>query len=181
MRIFMRILLTLYILCVLFIAGVTLACAWGIIDIIHPQYWVAGLYSNTAVGIIVSIIGLALIALSIVLMFSGVRKRGAKAALIQETGTGAISISLSAIEEMSTRHILANPAIRNVKVSVLINEAKVTISAKLAVLEDTRIPDVLHGLQTSLKEHVEVLSGIEVNKISLLVEKTSQVVKARVE
>ena len=55
------------------------------------------------------------------------------------------------------------------------------ISAKMAIAEGANIPEILLSLQTSLKEHIELLAGIEVNKILLLVEKTSQVVKARVE
>ncbi len=181
MRIFMRILLTLYILGVLFVAGVMLICAWGIIDIVHPTYWLSSLYDNSTVRIVASVIGIAIIALSIALMFSGIRKRKPKSALIKVTETGAISISLSAMEEMATRHIEANPAIRSVKSYVSVKDSKVNISAKLAVNEGSNIPEVLLSLQTSLKEQIEILTGVEVNKILLLVEKTSQVVKARVE
>lgn len=181
MRIFMRILLTVYILGVLFVAGVMLLCAWGIIDVVHPGYWVSSLYNNSAVRIIASVISIAVVMLSIALMFSGIRKRKPKSALIKVTGTGAISISLSAMEEMATRYIEENTAIRSVKSYVAIKDSKVDISAKLAVTEGSNIPEVLLSLQTGLKEHIEILTGVQVNKILLLVEKTSQVVKARVE
>ena len=124
MRIFMRILLTLYILAVLFVSGVVLACTWGIIDVIHPQYWVSMLYGNGLVQLVVSVIGIAVIVLSIALMFSGIRKRKPKSALIKTTGNGAISISLSAIEEMATRHIVTNPSVKSVKTSVAVKDSK---------------------------------------------------------
>lgn len=181
MRIFMRILLTLYILCVLFIAGAVLAMAWGIIEIAHPSYWLTMLYENSGVQIIVSVISIAIVIVSFLLMFSGVRRRKPKSALIQATGNGQISIALSAIEEMAIKHIAVNSAIRSVRASVAVRDSKVDISAKMAVAEGTNIPEVLLSLQTSLKEHIELLCGIEVNKILLLVEKTTQVVKARVE
>ncbi|MDD5016940.1 MAG: alkaline shock response membrane anchor protein AmaP [Eubacteriales bacterium] len=181
MRIFMRFLLTLYILFVLFISGAALACTWGIIQTVHPEYWLGLLYGDNTVRFVVSVILVAVIVLSILLMFSGIKKRKPKSALINQTGNGTISISLSAIEEMATRHIAANEAVRSVKAFVSVKDSKVNISAKLAVAEGTQIPDILLTLQTSLKENIELLSGIEVNKILLLVEKTSQVVKARVE
>ncbi|MGI5849717.1 MAG: alkaline shock response membrane anchor protein AmaP [Christensenellales bacterium] len=181
MRIFMRFLLTIYILFVLFIAGVTLACTWGLIEYVHPQYWMSLLYDNSTVRIIISIIGVAVIVLSIALMFSGIRKRGPKSALIKSTLGGTISISVSAIEEMAMRHVAAHESIRSVKVTSNVKDSKINISAKLAVAEGSNIPDILLSLQTSLKEHIELLAGIQVNKITLLVEKTSQVVKARVE
>lgn len=181
MRIFMRILLTLYILCVLFVAGVVLACAWNIIEMTHPMYWVSQLYQNTTVIIVASVVGVLIVLMSLVLMFGRNRRREPKSALIAETGNGGIMITLSAIEEMATRHMLESPSVRSVKVGVGVKESKVDLSAKLAVMEETNIPETLKALQTSLKEHIEVLSGIEVGKITLLVEKTSQVVKARVE
>lgn len=181
MRIFMRILLTLFLLCMLFFAVILLFCAWNIIDISYPQLWTVLLYSNVWTRVLVSAIGIVLIVVSFMLMFARSRKRQVKTALITETGTGAISISLSAIEEMAVKHILAGSSIRNAKVNVSFKEAKVNLTVKLAVAEGTNIPQVLQSLQMSTKQEVETYAGVEVGKIVLLVEKTAQVVKARVE
>ncbi len=181
MRIFMRILLTLYILFVLFIAGVTLCCAWGIISIDYPSWWLEQLYGSTAVIWIVSVIGVAVVIVSFMLMFSGIRRRKPKAANIRHTDKGAISITVTALEEMSMRFIAAHDAVRTVKATVIVRDSKLIVNARLALAEGTNIPEVLQELQTGLKAHIELLAGIEVNKIILLVEKTTQVVKARVE
>ncbi len=181
MRIFMRFLLTLYILFVLFVAGVTLVCTWGLISSAYPEQWLAALYTDAAVQIVISVIGVVVIVLSIMLMFSGIRKQKQKSALINSTANGTISISLNAIEEMAVRHMMENPAIRTVKANIASKDAKVNISAHVSISEDTNIPETLLALQTSLKSHIELLAGIEVNKITLLVDKTSHVVKARVE
>ena len=181
MRIFMRFLLTLYILFVLFVAGTVILCTWGILDSVHPAYWLDTLYTDSIVQIVVSVISIAVIMLSIALMFSGIRKKKQKTALINATGNGDIAISLSAIEEMSVRYMMDNPSIRSVKATVTNRDNKVRISARLAVTEETNIPETLVALQTGLKAHIELLAGIEVKKIMLLVDKTSQVVKARVE
>jgi len=181
MRIFMRIFLTVYILCVLFIAGVILACAWGIIDVSHPYYWLTQLYQDTTVIVVVSIIGVLVVLLSLVLLFTRSKKRGPKAALIIRTPNGGISITLSAIEEMAMRHILANTAVRSAKVRVGVKENKVKLTSNVTVAEETNIPGTLQDLQASLKVHIETLCGIEVDDITLLVEKTAQVAKARVE
>ena len=181
MRIFMRILLTLYILFVLFIAGVTLCCAWGLISVDYPAWWLDQLYGNTAVIWIVSIIGVAVVIVSFMLMFSGIRRRKPKAANVRHTDKGVISITVTALEDMSMRFIAAHEAVRTVKAAVIVRDAKLIVNARLAVAEGTNIPEVLQELQTGLKAHIELLAGIEVNKIMLLVEKTTQVVKARVE
>jgi uncharacterized alkaline shock family protein YloU len=177
----MRFLLTIYILAVLFISAMALGLVWGFIDQIHPQYWLSLLYADSLARLVVSIIVVVIILLSLMLMFYGIRKRKPKSALIKNSGLGAVFISINAIEEMAMRHMATNEAVRNVKASISIKDSKANISARLSLSEGTNMPEVLVSLQTSLKEHIEVLSGIEVNKILLLVEKTSQAVKARVE
>ncbi len=181
MRIFMRILLTLYIILILFIAGVTLCCAWGIISFDYPSWWLDQLYGNVAVMWIVSVVGVAVVIVSFMLMFSGIRRRKPKAAIVRHTDKGVISITVTALEEMSMRFIAAHDAVRHVKAAVTVRDAKLVVNARLAVAEGTNIPDVLQELQSGLKANIELLAGIEVNKIVLLVEKTTQVVKARVE
>lgn len=181
MRIFMRFLLTVYILIILFASVVVLGCAWGIINVADPQTWLALLYADNFTKLMTSIIVIAIILLSLLLMFYGIRRKKPKSALIKSTGLGGVFISINAIEEMAMRHIASHEAVRNVKTSIKIRDSKANITAKIAIAEGTNIPEVLLSLQTSLKEHIEVLAGIEVNKIHLLVEKTSQVAKARVE
>jgi uncharacterized alkaline shock family protein YloU len=121
------------------------------------------------------------IIVSIMLMFSGIRRRKPKAALVRVTEGGSISISISALEEMVTRFIAANESVRTVRAAAWVRDSKLNVQAKLSVAEGTNIPETMQAIQAGLKAHIELLSGIEVNKIMLLVEKTTQVVKARVE
>lgn len=177
----MRILLTLYLLFFIAIAGVVLCCAWGLISIDYPSWWLSQVYTNLSVKLIVSVVAVVVVIVSFMLMFSGIRRRKPKAALVRVTEGGAISISISALEEMVTRFIAANESVRTVRATARVRDSKLNVQAKLAVGEGTNIPETLQAIQTGLKAHIELLSGIEVNKIMLLVEKTTQVVKARVE
>lgn len=181
MRLFLRVLLTLYILFVLFVIGIILACAWGLIDQIHPHYWVRMLYEDGTVFWSVTLGGIAVALLSIALMFSGVRKRKPRTASVCVTEIGTISISLTALEEMATRYITADAAIRSVRATASVHDGKLKLSAVMSIADGTNLPEVLSALQTGLKSHIEVLAGIEVERIKLLVEKTAQMVKARVE
>ena len=181
MRLIIRLLFTLYILFVLFVIGVTLGCVWGFIDQVHPQYWVQNLYGNTTVFWAVTLGGILIAILSVVLMFSGARRRKPKTAFVSAAQGGSISITLSAIEEMAMRYIAADDAVRSVRASVAVRDGKLIVKANMAVAEGTNIPSVLQALQSGLKQHIETMAGIEVLKILLLVEKTAQVIKARVE
>jgi uncharacterized alkaline shock family protein YloU len=179
MRIFMRILLTLYLLFFIAIAGVVLCCAWGLISIDYPS--LDQVYTDLGVKWIVSLIAVAVIIISFMLMFSGIRRRKPRAALVRVTEGGVISISISALEEMATRFIVSNESVRTVRATAWVRDSKLNVQAKLSVTDGTNIPETLQTIQTGLKGHIELLSGIEVNKIMLLVEKTTQVAKARVE
>lgn len=181
MRFLTRLLLTLYILLVLFVVVVTLGCAWKLIDVAFPQYWLSLLYENTAVIWIVSAICIVVALVSFMLMFSGIRKRKPKTAKIGTSEGGAIFVTLNALEEMATRHIASHSAVKSVNVRVSVRDGKACFTSRMTVVEGTCIPDVLSSLQKSLKEHIETLSGITVDKITLFVDKTAQVVKARVE
>jgi uncharacterized alkaline shock family protein YloU len=181
MRIFMRILLTLYLLFFLAVAGITICCAWGLISMDYPTWWLDQVYNNLGVKWIVSVISMVVIIISFMLMFSGIRRRKPKTALVRMTEGGTISITISALEEMTMRFVAANASVRTVKATAVVRDSKLNVQAKMAVAEGTNIPEVLQSIQAGLKTHIETLSGIEVNKIMLLVEKTAQVVKARVE
>ena len=181
MRIFIRVLLTLYILFVLCIAVLAALCAWNIIGEGQTQVWLGTLYSNVWSKIIVTAAAFLLILISFVLMFARTSKKEPASALITETGIGSISVSLSAIEEIVVRHLYTESSVRNAKVGVRVRDSKVYLNCKLAVSEGTNIPNVLTALQTGTKQEIETYAGVEVGKISILVEKTSQVVKARVE
>ena len=177
----MRILLTLYLLFFLAVAVITVCCAWGLISMDYPAYWLDQVYGNLGVKWIVSAIALVVVVVSLMLMFSGIRRRKPKTAMIRMTEGGIISITISALEEMTMRFVAANESVRTVKATACVRDSKLNVQAKLAVAEGTNIPEVLQSLQTGLKTHIQTLAGIEVNKIMLLVEKTTQIVKARVE
>ncbi len=181
MRIFIRVLLTLYIIFVLCIAVVTMLSAWNVIVIDYTQSWLDTLYASGWAKIIVTIIAIVVIIVSFMLMFARTRKREPKSALITTTETGSIAISLSAVEEMATKHMLKNDAVKSAKVNVSVKDSKIDISSKLTVAEGSNIPEVLSSLQLSTKQEVETYAGVSIGKISVLVERTMQVVKARVE
>lgn len=181
MRFFMRLLLTLYILMVLFLVCVTLGCAWGLIDVAFPQYWLMQLVGDTLTIWVVSAVGIVVALVSLMLMFSGIRKRKPKSARITTLDGGAIFVTFNALEDMATRHIAFDSAVKSVSVRVAVRDGKASFTSRMTVVEGTCIPEVLSGLQKSLKEHIETLSGITVDKVTLYVDKTAQVVKARVE
>ncbi len=172
-RILLRILLTIYILAFIFLSGVVLACAWGLIDIIHPKFWVDMLYGNTAVKIIASAIALIVIVMSLKFMFTGARERKIKTKTLKETDTGSIKISVLALQDMVNRFVTEIHEIRNYKTNIVTTDKGIDIELSLAVLPGTNIPELTGSLQAGVKDNIETLSGIGVGNINILVTDTS--------
>jgi hypothetical protein len=172
-RIFLRILLTIYILAFIFISGVVLACAWGIIDIIHPQYWLGMLYANIVVKIIASAIAALIIVLSLKFMFTGARERKIKTKTLRVSETGSIKISILALQDMVNRYVTEINEIRNYKTKILVTDKGINIEISMAVLPGTNIPELTATLQTGIKDNIETLSGIGVGNTDILITDTS--------
>ena len=181
MRIFIRVLLTLYIIFMICIAVVTMLGAWNVIAQATAQGWLDTMYTSVWAKIIITIIAVIVIIVSFMLMFARTRKKEPKTALITSTETGSIAIALSAIEEMATKHMLKNDAVKSARVNVGVKDSKIDLTGKLTIAEGTNIPEVLSSLQLSTKQEIETYAGVSVGKISVLVERTMQVAKARVE
>lgn len=172
-RIFLRILLTLYILIFIFISCIVLACTWGLINHIHPLYWVDLLYENFVVKIVASIICIVIILMSLKFMFTGARERRIKTKILRESEAGTIRLSVLALQDMVNRFVTEISDIRNFKTNIITTERGINIELSLAVLPGTNIPELTSSLQAGIKDNIETLSGIGVGNINILVTDTS--------
>lgn len=172
-RIFLRILLTFYILVFIFISGIVLACTWGLINQIHPLYWVNLLYNNTVVKIVTSAICTVILLMSLKFMFTGARERKIKTKILRESEAGTIRLSVLALQDMVNRYVTEIGDIRNYKTKIVTTEKGINIELSLAVLPGTNIPELTASLQTGIKDNIETLSGIGVGNINILVTDTS--------
>lgn len=172
-RIVLRILLTLYILSFIFIAGIVIFCAWGLIDRIHPQWWLDNLYGDMTVKIIATAIAALIIGLSLKFIFTGGKEKRVRTKTLKETEGGSIRISVLALQDMVTRYVVELKDVRNHKVKIITNEKGIDIDLKLAVIPGTNIPELTSSLQAGLKDNIETFSGICVNHVDILVADTS--------
>lgn len=117
--------------------------------------------------------GLVLLLISIKLLFAGKAKKmeiRPASALMRQTEIGGTFISLEAIDAMAQKHCRSLQRVKDCKTTLQSNETGVTIGIRLCVLPDTDVVSLSSELQKTLKEHIESLTGIQVNEIGILVE-----------
>lgn len=118
-----------------------------------------------------------LLLICIKLVFVG-RNKGEKAernaapasTLMQQTDIGGTFISLDAIDSMVQKHCRSQERVRDCHSTLRALEDGVTIGIRLSVLPDTDVATLSQQLQTSLRDYIQSLTGINVKEIGILVE-----------
>ena len=116
---------------------------------------------------------LFLLSLAILVGFNRGDKAPAQApvtsAVVSTGDYGTTQIALSAIDAMVQRHCRTNIKIREVNSVITLQENGIGIQLKLSLLNDANIPETTEALRTSLREHIESLTGIQVREVSMMV------------
>ena len=123
-----------------------------------------------------------LLLIAIMLMLAGRGEKSAVAdkqaapvsALMQQTELGGTFISLDAVDGMVQKHCRAQERVRDCHSTLRALDDGVTIGIRLSVLPDTDVASLTQQLQTSLREYVQSLTGINVKEIGILVESAAE-------
>jgi len=182
-KLFDKILLALLLIIALGISLLLVALAIRFFPLVNLQDILALLYEGVPNALILGGSGLALLAITLKLMFSGEKKHQEPTSTLVHTGElGAAFITLSAIDAMIQKHCRANSKIRDVVSMVRASrDSGVTISVRLSLLPETEIPLLTQELQLSLKEYIEKHAGINVREIGILIENASSTPTGRVD
>ena len=142
---------------------------------------VAGVITNGMIEnrLILGGIGLVLLVIALRLFVAmGKKKEKAAAApkpvnaLILSQDNGTAFISIQALDAMVQRHCRANPKVKECESNIAVGtgeDGTIAIGLKLAVNNETVLPEFTKALQDSLKEYVETYGGISVRNVDILI------------
>lgn len=171
MNLFQRLLIFLFTLLVILCTFFLTIYSFGILSEGYLEEIVSRSYGRYEVGIL-SLVVLLLAIYLLQPLTSSPRKREA---LIQETELGSLMVSLDAIGNLIEKEVLGREGIEQVKTRLNWLEDGLEIRLRLKVLPQLELPGLTSGLQSSLREHIEKLTGVKVYAIKILVEEiTSQ-------
>ena len=176
-----RILLVVLCLCGVAVSVVGALTMLRVIPLTDLIAFLQALYDNLLYTAIVVAAALLVAIVCIKLLFSGTAPKTPQNALIKVTDNGAVRMSLSAIDAMAQKHVRQNDRVRDVKSSVGLVENGIRIRLRLTLMPEAVIPEVTAQLQTTLKDYIESLSGINVKEVLVFVEDMTNTPKPRVE
>ena len=178
LKFFDRLLLGILLIAAILVSFVLFAMAANFLKEDVVTNFISLFYMYPRNALILAGSGLVLLLICIKLLFAG---RGKKAdvrpasALMKQTELGGTFIALEAIDSMVQKHCRAVPRVKDVHTTLQSTETGVTVGIRLCVLPDTDVVTLSSELQKSLKENVEMLTGIHVNEIGVLVESAAPV------
>ncbi|NLU37242.1 MAG: alkaline shock response membrane anchor protein AmaP [Clostridiales bacterium] len=180
MRIFDRILLTLYTLFGIFLSVILFGIALNIID-----YQV--LLSKLSSGIhgwdafILGIIAVILFLVSIRLLIAGYTRRKSVSALLMNTELGIIRVSVNTLDTLTQKAVRSFQEVRDIKSLVLTEPDGIRVQLKVSILPDVEMPELTRNIQQKVKEYIESLAGIAVKEVQVYIENLVVAKQARVD
>ena len=176
-----RILLVVLCLCGVAVSVAGALTMLRVIPLTDLIAFLQALYDNLLYTALVIVAALLVAIICIKLLFSGTAPKTPQNALIKTTENGAVRISISALDAMAQKHVRQNEKVRDVKSSVVIVENGIRFRLRISLMPESIIPEVTAQLQTTLKDYVEGLSGINVKEVLVFVEDMGNAPKPRVE
>lgn len=115
-------------------------------------------------------VSLTLLVASIWLMFNLLRSPSRPRAVEQVNEHGEIRISINTVESLARKATMRIRGITDLKSKVTVSESGLSVFLKVTVDGEGPIPELTERLQTSVKEHVETIAGVDVVNVSVSVE-----------
>jgi uncharacterized alkaline shock family protein YloU len=175
-----------------FVIGIALILllfmAFNWIGFDHAVRYLDNVYRNPAVAYPFIAVAIVLLLISVRLFILGIRRpEGRMRAALQMTEYGLVRVSYQALQNLAASAASEVQGIHDLKTRIRSGKYGLEIDLFANVDGRTAIPELSERLQTSVKEHVERMSGLSVAAVTVLIGKANAgqpappVLKSRVE
>lgn len=157
----------------LIIIALLLVFAFSVLDIIPGDSFTT--FFNRVkenamyVTLIIAIIAL-LIIYAVSLMFIATKKSPPNHTLIKVTENGSIRITLQTITTIAVKTARALAGVKDVRIVTDTAPEGIVLYVRVAVMNDAVIPEITSQLQSTIKENIETVAGLQVKEIPILVD-----------
>jgi uncharacterized alkaline shock family protein YloU len=114
-------------------------------------------------------IAVSLVVISFCMMFLCVRGQESST-LIKATENGSIRISLDTVNAIAAKAVKSVPLVRDVRVKAVNTEKGMVVNVKIALMNDSVIPEVTMQVQNVIKSQAENIFGLAIAEVPILVD-----------
>lgn len=104
------------------------------------------------------------------IMFLGAGRAQPDSTVIRNTENGCIRVSIDTINSIALRIAKANQTVRDCRVRTHVTEYGLEIHVKVALTNQTIIPQATAELQQSIKNEIESVVGLQVQNVPVLID-----------
>jgi uncharacterized alkaline shock family protein YloU len=166
MNIFKRILLIVYAFFITIISAIMLIVPFDTkaLDNIH-DFLHTNIYDSFTSKLLFFLIVAVFFALSLVFLFSGIKRNKQNVVIRSSTDLGELAISLASIESLAFTSIKNIKGIKEIKVDAEKFVSGVTIALKLIVYPEVIVTEITKKIQAMIKSDIETATGVKVLKV----------------
>lgn len=139
-------------------------------DSVSPHLWIEQALDTARGRMVVGIIGTAFFAVSIRLIFLAFRRQGGGQPVVHETTLGEVRISLSAVENLVRKVARSAKGVREIKAVIRHDKDGIHVLLRGTVSPEVSIPEVSEEIQSSVRQYIKRVVGVELAAIRLEVE-----------
>jgi uncharacterized alkaline shock family protein YloU len=168
MPVLWRLVLFIYNLLLLIVAGSVVMSAFGMGQ---PLAYVNAAFATSQNRMIAGVVGIILVVLAIMLLGWGLKfKRSAQSLVIDSNLSGEISITVPAIKTIIMRAVKKVEGIKEIRPVVSSRPDGLQIYLHLMVNPDYSMEEMGQSIQKVVKEYVEKIGGVQVAAVKILVD-----------
>lgn len=174
LKMFDKIINVLFIVLIACVAAGIVFAAFNTTVLAAISAFLAAVFGSVAYKIIILIVCVIVIFLCIRILFVRQRRNENKqvnpGVPVRSTEDGTTYITLTAIEGIVLKFVQANTKVREVKTTIVPIQDSISIGLKMSLSANTNVPEITAQIQSSLKEHVQNMTGITVREIQIIIE-----------
>ncbi|HCF71756.1 MAG TPA: alkaline shock response membrane anchor protein AmaP [Syntrophomonas sp.] len=168
MPVLWRVVLFIYNLLLLIVAGSVVMSAFGMGQ---PLAYINAAFATSQNRMMAGVVGIILVVLAIILLGWGLKfKRSAQSLVIDSNLSGEISITVPAIKTIIMRAVKKVEGIKEIRPVVSNRPDGLQIYLHLMVNPDYSMEEMGQSIQKVVKEYVEKIGGVQVAAVKILVD-----------
>lgn len=165
-----RLLLVCYSLLMISVVAIFALLLCGVFGVDQTVSFIREINGSVFYTVCTVAVAIVLVVCSFVMMFIGTGKVAPSSTVIKAAEYGNIRVAIDTINAVALKTVKTVEAVRDCRVNTSVLENGLCINVKVALLNDSIIPEVTQVIQNTVKERLEGIIGMQIVSVPILVD-----------